>query len=163
MSYLTVPGQTSVVTVTVPAVAPQLSPEAKRAQTSAQARKRRATRLMKVGSFCSITSEGDGDIFDSAGTGQLKEEDEDEMEDEDLAAIMSSPVGGDATSPCSLSVNPDSDCSLSAGRSPVERKRKQSDPLSEYSEFVHDDCYSDISDLFGTAREDSVTSTTGMS
>ena len=52
----------------------------------------------------------------------------------------------------SLSVNPDSDCSLSAGRSPVERKRKQSDPLSEYSEFVHDDCYSDISDLFGTAR-----------
>ena len=55
---------------------------------------------MKVGSFCSITSEGDGDIFDSSGTGQLKEEDEDEMEDEDLAAIMSSPVGGDATSPC---------------------------------------------------------------
>ena len=55
---------------------------------------------MKVGSFCSITSEGDGDIFDSSGTGQLKEEDEDEMEDEDLAAIMSSPVGGDATAPC---------------------------------------------------------------
>ena len=55
---------------------------------------------MKVGSFCSITSEGDGDIFDSSGTGQLKEEDEDEMEDDDLAAIMSSPVGGDATSPC---------------------------------------------------------------
>ena len=55
---------------------------------------------MKVGSFCSITSEGDGDIFDSSGTGQLKEEDEDELEDEDFAAIMSSPVGGDATSPC---------------------------------------------------------------
>ena len=66
MTYLTVPGQTGAV-VTVPAVAPQLSPEAKRAQTSAQARKRRATRLMKVGSFCSITSEGDGDIFQVQG------------------------------------------------------------------------------------------------
>ena len=56
---------------------------------------------MKVGSFCSITSEGDGDIFDSSGTGQLKEEDEDEMED---LAMMSLPVG-DATSPCRYAKN----------------------------------------------------------
>ena len=27
--------------------------------------------------------------------------------------------------------------------------RKPSDPLSEYSEFLHDDCHSDISELFG--------------
>ena len=31
----------------------------------------------------------------------------------------------------------------------LDRKRKQSDPLSEYSEFLQDDCYSDISELFG--------------
>ena len=58
MSYLTVPGQP-----TVTLIAPALTVEAIAAQTSVQARKRRATRLMKAGSFCSITSEGDGDIF----------------------------------------------------------------------------------------------------
>ena len=134
MSYLTVPGQTSVVTVTVPAVAPQLSPEAKRAQTSAQARKRRATRLMKVGSFCSITSEGDGDIFEAA-TGQLKEEEEENHQDDD----------GPSSLPLSTDLSP---VQLPLQVS-VDRKRKQSDPLSEYSEFLQDDCYSDISDLFG--------------
>ena len=33
---------------------------------------------MKAGSFCSITSEGDGDIFEP--TGQLKEENEENAE-----------------------------------------------------------------------------------
>jgi hypothetical protein len=58
MSYLTVPGQP-----TVTLIAPALTVEAIAAQTSVQARKRRSTRLMKAGSFCSISSEGDGDIF----------------------------------------------------------------------------------------------------
>ena len=44
-------------------MAPHLTSEAVAAQTSPQARRRRSTRLMKTGSFCSITSEGDGDIF----------------------------------------------------------------------------------------------------
>ena len=44
-------------------VAPHMTSEALAAQTSPQARRRRTTRLMKTGSFCSITSEGDGDIF----------------------------------------------------------------------------------------------------
>ena len=40
------------------------------AQTSPQARRRRSTRLMKTGSFCSITSEDDGDIFGEASSQQ---------------------------------------------------------------------------------------------
>ena len=62
MSYLQVPGQQAVTLM-----APAMTVEALAAQTSVQARKRRSTRLMKAGSFCSITSEGDGDIFAGPG------------------------------------------------------------------------------------------------
>ena len=50
-------------------VAPHMTSEALAAQTSPQARRRRTTRLMKTGSFCSITSEGDGDIFSDEACG----------------------------------------------------------------------------------------------
>ena len=130
MSYLQVPGQPTVI---MPAVAPQLSPEAKKAQTSSQARKRRATRLMKAGSFCSITSEGDGDIFEL--TGELKQNENSMMvtSNTSLPPYLSSASSDDKESRFSRTFD----------------KRKPSDPLSEYSEFVHDDCHSDISELFG--------------
>lgn len=114
MSYLTVPGQP-----TVTLIAPALTVEAIAAQTSVQARKRRSTRLMKAGSFCSITSEGDGDIF--AGS-----RDSDHV---DLA--ITEGVEGEE------------------GMVIVEKlPRKTIDPLlSDYSEFYDND-KSDISDLF---------------
>ena len=130
MSYLQVPGQPTVI---IPAVAPQLSQEAKKAQTSSQARKRRATRLMKAGSFCSITSEGDGDIFEL--TGELKQNENSAM----TTSNHSLPPGLGSTS----SEDKESRFSRSLDL------RKPSDPLSEYSEFVQDDCHSDISELFG--------------
>jgi hypothetical protein len=68
MTYLQVPGQQAVTLM-----APALTVEALVAQTSVQARKRRSTRLMKAGSFCSITSEGDGDIFAGPGADETVE------------------------------------------------------------------------------------------
>ena len=60
MNYLQVPGQQPNISFVVPAV---LTPEAKVAHASPAAKKRRETRLLKLGSFCSINSDGDGDIF----------------------------------------------------------------------------------------------------
>ena len=131
MSYLQVPGQPTVISQA--AVAPQLSPEAKKAQMSSAARKRRATRLMKTGSFCSITSEGDGDIFEL--TGELKQ-----------TEMSVSKTSSHSLPPC-LSTTPSDDGSTSFLTS--TKMRKPSDPLSHYSEFMQDDCHSDISELFG--------------
>ena len=130
MSYLQVPGQPTVI---APAVAPQLSPEAHKAQTSSAARNRRKMRLMKTGSFCSITSDGDGDIFEL--TGELKQN--------ETSVLKTS---NQSLPPC-LSSTP-SEGKHSQNLRSIDM-RKPSDPLSEYSEFLHDDCHSDISELFG--------------
>ena len=143
MSYLQVPGQQSAM-VPQTTVAPPLSPEAKRAQTSSQARNRRGTRLMKVGSFCSITSEGDGDIFEP--TGELKEN---EM---DITWATSNYQPIPSQSPATSE-----DKNVASSRSPD--MRKPSDPLSDYSEFLHDDCHSDISELFGHKSPNKLPST----
>ena len=83
MAYLTVPGQP-----TITLMAPALTVEAFAAQTSVQARKRRSTRLMKAGSFCSITSEGDGDIFSGSREGELPEDTINEgAEDEEVVIV----------------------------------------------------------------------------
>ena len=132
MTYLQVPGQTTVIQA---AIAPQLSPEAKKAQMSSSARQRRQTRLMKAGSFCSITSEGDGDIFEL--TGELKQPE----------VSMSTP--STQSIPLCLSTTPSSEDKIVSSFSARIDMRKPSDPLSEYSEFLQDDCHSDISELFG--------------
>jgi hypothetical protein len=103
-------------------VAPHLTSEAVAAQTSPQARRRRSTRLMKSGSFCSITSEGDGDIFGDA---------------EAMAPAMHEPPHVVDSS----STNRGSTSTGSSGKY---------DPLSDYSEFHNDDASSDISDLFAS-------------
>ena len=104
-------------------IAPHLTSEAVAAQTSPQAKRRRATRLLKTGSFCSISSEGDGDIFgdveaeiEAASSGSC-------FHSRELA--LSQPRGSTSTG--------------SSGKF---------DPLSDYSEFHNDDACSDISDLF---------------
>ena len=122
--------QQALVTQTV--IAPPLSPEAKKAQTSNQARKRRATRLMKVGSFCSITSEGDGDIFEPSG--QLKTNDSLHKKNTQKGQRLLDDILEDSSETNGKEAN---------------NLRKPSDPLSEYSEFNQDDCHSDISELFG--------------
>ena len=116
MSYLTVPGQQAVTMM-----APALTVEAVTAQTSVQARKRRSTRLMKAGSFCSITSEGDGDIFGPGG--QLFHTETEVVE---------------------VTINEEGEEELVV----TSHSRKPIDPLlSDYSEFYDND-KSDISDLF---------------
>lgn len=152
MNYLQVPGQQPTLSFVVPQ---QLSPEAKMAQTSPQARRRRQTRLMKAGSFCSIHSEGDGDIFGPSGellaphtikarkaqyqlssSGDSSDLDPGERDalllKEGAAASDGSGAGSEHHHHHHHSTNP-----------------KTFDPLSEYSEFQQDDCRSDISDLFG--------------
>ena len=107
-------------------VAPHMTSEALAAQTSPQARRRRTTRLMKTGSFCSITSEGDGDIFNEdvcGGTGG-----------------STSVPGYCGTSPGAASIN-------SQPRGSTSSSGKY-DPLSDYSEWQNEDTRSDISELF---------------
>jgi hypothetical protein len=117
MSYLTVPGQQAVTMM-----APALTVEALTAQTSVQARKRRSTRLMKAGSFSSIMSEGDGDIFGPGG--QLFHTVENEVVE--------------------VTINEEGEEEIVV----TSRSRKPIDPLlSDYSEFYDND-KSDISDLF---------------
>ena len=125
-------------------MAPHLSTEAVAAQTSPQARRRRATRLLKTGSFCSITSEGDGDIF-----GDVEPSDEPHQR-----------------RPASSSASPEECALLSAagGRSSISTVGssggvQRADPLSDYSELHSDGC-SDISDLF---RKNAQESEAGMS
>ena len=105
-------------------IAPNLTSEAVAAQTSPQARRRRSTRLMKTGSFCSISSEGDGDIFG----------------DDEVLPLPPLPrtPGGNENDPG----GPVPRGSTSTGSS------GKFDPLSDYSEFHNDDACSDISDLF---------------
>lgn len=100
-------------------VAPHLTTDAVAAQTSPQARRRRSTRLMKTGSFCSLTSEGDGDIFNSEGT--LRSTPEVASSSDEVAGAMSITNRGSSSS--------------------------KFDPLSDYSELQDDAC-SDISDMF---------------
>ena len=117
MSYLMVPGQQAVTMM-----APALTVEAVTAQTSVQARKRRSTRLMKAGSFCSITSEGDGDIFGPGGQ---------------LFHTLENDV-------VEVTINEEGEEELVV----TSHNRKPIDPLlSDYSEFYDND-KSDISDLF---------------
>ena len=130
-------------------VAPHLSTEAVAAQTSPQARRRRATRLLKTGSFCSITSEGDGDIFGDV-----------EPSAEHLAAC------GQGASQSASGVSPEECALLSAtgGRASISTVGssagvRTADPLSDYSELHSDGC-SDISDLF---RKNAQESEAGMS
>ena len=99
-------------------IAPHLTSEAVAAQTSPQARRRRSTRLLKTGSFCSISSEGDGDIFGD-------DEAEIEAASRGCSDLLQQPRGSTSTG--------------SSGKF---------DPLSDYSEFHNDDACSDISDLF---------------
>ena len=105
-------------------VAPHMTSEALAAQTSPQARRRRTTRLMKTGSFCSITSEGDGDIFS----------------DEVCSGGVNYSGGGCGTSPAASSIN-------SQPRGSTSSSGKY-DPLSDYSEWQNEDTRSDISELF---------------
>lgn len=130
MNYLQVPGQQAPLSFVVP----QLTPEARIAQTSPQARKRRSTRLLKTSSFCSINSEGDGDIF--GPTGELKM-----PEQVKLRKHSSSCDGGE-------------DCNSNHNKSVQANNHPKSslDPLSDYTEF-HDDCRSDISELFGSKSD----------
>ena len=107
-------------------VAPHLSTEAVAAQTSPQARRRRATRLLKTGSFCSITSEGDGDIF---GDGP------DPASAEECALLGTASMANSGRASIST-----------MGSSPGAAVAR-ADPLSDYSELHSDGC-SDISDLF---------------
>ena len=128
-------------------VAPHLSTEAVAAQTSPQARRRRATRLLKTGSFCSITSEGDGDIFGDV-----------EPSEEQLTAGQgASPASGVSPEECVL-------LSATGGRASISTVGssagvRTADPLSDYSELHSDGC-SDISDLF---RKNAQESEAGMS
>ena len=145
------------------------------AQTSPQARRRRATRLMKVGSFCSIASDGDGDIFGPNGellsptktplpktTSQVekgreesnfggsrrREEEVEEGEEEPL-------LGRDAANDAAFEYDVrqlGSNCASPQPPTGDRQSRRHSskssyDPLSEYSEFF-DECRSDISDMF---------------
>ena len=108
-------------------IAPHLTSEAVAAQTSPQARRRRSTRLLKTGSFCSISSEGDGDIFG---------------DDEDIADVEAVSPGGGCGPFRSRDLLREPRGSTSTGSS------GKFDPLSDYSEFHNDDACSDISDLF---------------
>ena len=131
MNYLQVPGQGA-----TPFFPPQLTVEAQIAQTSPQAKKRRATRLMKAGSFCSIASDGDGDIFDSSG----------ELITSGKTRPRKQSSSGDSAESAESS-NQRSDAQSSIFKTSF-------DPLSDYSEFQHDDCRSDISDLFGQGNDE---------
>ena len=106
-------------------VAPHMTSEALAAQTSPQARRRRTTRLMKTGSFCSITSEGDGDIFN------------------DEVVCGGTSVSGCGTSPASIISQPRGSTSSSG----------KFDPLSDYSEWQNEDTRSDISEMFSKQQQ----------
>jgi hypothetical protein len=147
-----------------PTLAPPLSPEALVALTSSAARRRRSTRLMKVGSFCSITSEGSelDEIF--LPNGQLR----------DTARVWATPAvvaatimktrkqsSGDSTSASDGAVSISLPAVVATIVSPAtetatdtdEGRRRSviTDPLSEYSEFQQDnsECSSEISEMFG--------------
>ena len=110
-------------------IAPHLTSEAVAAQTSPQARRRRSTRLLKTGSFCSISSEGDGDIF-----GEVE------------AEIEAAAAGGAAVGGCFRSGQ--RELLMQPRGSTSTQSSGKFDPLSDYSEFHNDDACSDISDLF---------------
>ncbi len=150
MNYLQVPGQASNSSFVV---TPQAAVAAK---TSPQARKRRQTRLMKVGSFCSITSDGDGDIF--GPNGELLMPSGATAGGNDAAAGSRS--GGGVSSKRSkyrqvsssgesgdLEAGSSSGCTTGEADA-LSTNPKSFDPLSNYSEFQQDDCRSDISELF---------------
>ena len=109
-------------------VAPHLSTEAVAAQTSPQARRRRATRLLKTGSFCSITSEGDGDIFGDVP---------DPVASAEECALLGTAIA-----------NNSGRASISTMGSSPGAAVARADPLSDYSELHSDGGCSDISDLF---------------
>ena len=119
-------------------VAPHMTSEALAAQTSPQARRRRTTRLMKTGSFCSITSEGDGDIFNEDVCGGA-------------TGGSTSVSGYCGTSPGAASIN-------SQPRGSTSSSGKY-DPLSDYSEWQNEDTRSDISELFSKQTQQFSTST----
>ncbi len=126
MNYLQVPGQQP----TIQFVAPQLTQEARQAQTSPQARRRRATRLLKAGSFCSITSDGDGDIFGPTG---------------ELLLPSGKTDKRPSLTPSQASKQSSAD---SSGDTSGNTTQKSTFDLSDYTELHLDDCRSDISELF---------------
>ncbi|TRY73236.1 hypothetical protein TCAL_02563 [Tigriopus californicus] len=136
MNYLQVPGQPPAMSFVVPS----LSPEAHMAQTSPQARKRRATRLMKVGSFCSINSDADSEIF--GPTGELLPSSNPRKKKQLTSSGDSSDFDHERAQPSFVHSDYDG-----LSRRASSQSKSVFDPLSEYSEF-QDDCCSDISELF---------------
>ena len=123
MTYLQVPGQSGPLQLTAPST---ISVEAQMAQTSPQARKRRQTRLMKTGSFCSINSEGDSssDVVD--------------VVDKHRSSGRQQPSRGDSGDSVEREIM----------MARMTGNNKRFEPLTDYTEFQGDDCKSDISELF---------------
>lgn len=148
MNYLQVPGQAPNCSFVI---TPQQQMAVVAAQTSPQARKRRQTRLMKAGSFCSISSEGDGDIF--GPTGELLPAQETTNKRSKFRQLSSSlDSASSELYPAATRGNFDSPAIVPAATLSDDGAMlcnpKSFDPLSDYSEFQADDCRSDISDLF---------------
>ncbi len=117
---------------------------------------------MKAGSFASINSEGDGDIF--GPTGELLPTPTQELSEKG-SKIEGAPIAPDedksssATASTAATTNPEDrprrrSSGTNSSPSPVSNAKSTFDPLSDYTEFQADDCRSDISDLFSPGGDD---------